>query len=162
VAAIRQSGVSIAAQASSHVVNANVLRCWLKEYENSGRRQLIRFDPFGAPLSISPVSAFISLKLPIVIHECKVPELAVPPDVSEFNVELRKGAGALSMIVTWPLGVVDDFTQWTVLTLKWSAYGLTLCQQAGKPFEGSGARRDLRILLRLTTYIRKRDPTFSE
>jgi hypothetical protein len=100
VAAYRQSGVSIVALTSSHAVNAYVLLRWLNEYENSGRCQLIRFDPFGVPLSISPASAFISLKLSIVVHECKVPELAVLPDISEFNVELRKGAGALSMIVT--------------------------------------------------------------
>jgi hypothetical protein len=39
------------------------------------------------------------LKLPIVVYECKVPELAVLPDISEFNVELRKGTGVLPMIV---------------------------------------------------------------
>jgi hypothetical protein len=100
VAAYRQSGVSIVALTSSHAVNAYVLRRWLNEYENSGRRQLIRFDLFGVPLSISPASAFISLKLPIVVYECKIPELAVLPDISEFNVELRKGAGAQTMIVT--------------------------------------------------------------
>jgi hypothetical protein len=72
---------------------------WLIEHENSGRRQLIRFDPSDTPLPISPASAFISLKLPIVVYECKVPELAVLPDISEFNVELRKGTGVLPTIV---------------------------------------------------------------
>jgi transposase-like protein len=50
VTAYRQSGVSIAALAISHAVNANIMRRWLNEYENSGRRQVIRFNPFGAPL----------------------------------------------------------------------------------------------------------------
>ncbi len=113
VAACQQPGVSIAALASSHAMNANVLHRWLKEHEHSGRHQLLGSDPTGATLSTSPIAAFIPLKLPPVIHEPKVPEL---PEIKEFKVELRKGP--LSMIVTWPLSAVDDFTQWTALILK--------------------------------------------
>jgi transposase-like protein len=36
VAACQQPGVSIAALASSHAMNANVLHRWLKEHERSG------------------------------------------------------------------------------------------------------------------------------
>lgn len=113
VAACQQPGVSIAALASSHAMNANVLHRWIKEHEHSGRHQLLGSDPTGATLSTSPIAAFIPLKLSPVIHEPKVPEL---PEPKEFKVELRKGP--LSMTVTWPLSAVDDFTQWTALILK--------------------------------------------
>lgn len=120
VAACQQPGVSIAALASSHAMNANVLHRWLKEHEHSGCHQLIRADPSGAPQrqlqATSPASAFIPLKLPTMIHESKVPELPQIKERTEFKVELRKGA--LSMTVTWPLSAVDDFTQWTALILK--------------------------------------------
>jgi transposase len=116
VAACQQPGVSIAALANSHAMNANVLHRWIKEHEHSGRHQLLGSDPTGSTLSTSPIAAFIPLKLPPVIHEPKVSELPEIKDLAEFKVELRKGA--LSMTVTWPLSAVDDFTQWTALILK--------------------------------------------
>ena len=116
VAACQQPGVSIAALASSHAMNANVLHRWLKEHEHSGRHQLLGSDPTGSTLSTSPAPAFIPLKLPPVIHEPKVPELPEIKELKEFKVELRKGP--LSMIVTWPLSAVGDFMQWTALILK--------------------------------------------
>lgn len=112
VAACQQPGISIAALASSHAMNANVLHRWIKEHERSGRHQLVGPDP-SAPAVASSAPAFIPLKLSPVIHESKVSEL---PEITEFKVELRKGP--LSMIVTWPLSAVDDFTQWTALILK--------------------------------------------
>ncbi|MFZ3084323.1 transposase [Rhodoferax ferrireducens] len=39
VAACQQAGVSIAALAGSHAINANVLHRWLKEHARSGRHQ---------------------------------------------------------------------------------------------------------------------------
>jgi transposase len=88
VAACQQPGVSIAALASSHAMNANVLHRWIKEHEHSGRYQLLGSDPTGATLSTSPIAAFIPLKLPAMIHEPKVPELPQIKDLTEFKVGL--------------------------------------------------------------------------
>lgn len=105
MAICQQPGVSIAALANSHAMNANVLHRWLKEHQRSGRHQLISPRPSGAPVAAAHSPAFIPLKLPTVVHEpCGI------------KVELRKGA--LSMTVTWPLGAVADFTQWATVILK--------------------------------------------
>ncbi|MDO8773365.1 MAG: transposase [Burkholderiaceae bacterium] len=107
VAACQLPGVSIAALASRHAMNANVLHRWLKEHKRSGCHQLIGPGQPGAPVASSHAPAFIPLKLPAVINE---------PRVSELKVELRKGA--LSMTVAWPLGAAADFAQWTTAVLK--------------------------------------------
>lgn len=108
VAACQQPGVSIAALASHHAMNANVLHRWLKEHKRDGCHQLIGPGQPGTPVVSSPSPAFIPVTLPAVMHEPKV--------VSELKVELRKGA--LSMTVTWPLGATADFVQWTTAVLK--------------------------------------------
>lgn len=107
VAACQQPGVSIAALASSHAMNANVLHRWLKEHERSGCHQLIRAGSSGAALATSPAPAFIPLKLPAVMHEPRLPEV---------KVELRKGA--LSMTVTWPVCAAAELAQWATAILK--------------------------------------------
>lgn len=107
VAACQQPGASIAALASSHAMNANVLHRWLKEHARDGRHELKRAEPAGTASAMSHAPAFIPVKLPVVLHE---------PTISEFKVELRKGA--LSMTVTWPVCAAADFAQWTKSILK--------------------------------------------
>lgn len=107
VAASQEPDVSIAALASSHAMNANVLHRWLKEHERDGRHQLIGMGKSGASVATSPTPAFIPLKLPTLMPE---------PRISDLKIELRKGT--LSMTVTWPVSAVADFTQWTQSILK--------------------------------------------
>ena len=109
VAACGQPGVSIAALAGQHAMNANVLHRWLKEHHRSGRHPLAAHSPAAAaaPETASPLAAFIALQLPA---------LAQQPETREIKVELRKGA--LSMVVTWPVSAAAELASWTAAVLK--------------------------------------------
>ena len=109
VAACGQSGVSIAALAGQHAMNANVLHRWLREHQRSGRHQLAVHSPAAAaaPETASPLAAFIPLQLPAA---------APQPETWEIKVELRRGA--LSMIVTWPVSAAAELASWTAAVLK--------------------------------------------
>ena len=54
VAACGQPGVSIAALAGQHAMNANELHRWLKEHQRSGRHQLAAHSPAAALEMTSP------------------------------------------------------------------------------------------------------------
>ena len=97
VAACGQPGVSIAALAGQHAMNANVLHRWLKEHRLSGRHQLAVHGP----------AAFIALQLPAPAQQ---------PETREIKVELRRGA--LSMVVTWPVSAAAELARWTAAVLK--------------------------------------------
>ena len=101
VATCLQPGTSIAALASSHGMNANVLHRWLKEHERTGCHQPI------APTPSLSMPEFIPLRLPNATTE------AVPV---ELKVELRKGP--LSMTVTWPIHAAAEFANWAAAVLK--------------------------------------------
>jgi len=107
VAACQQPGTSIAALATQHAMNANVLHRWLKEHQRSGCHQLI--EPAKRSVArIPPQSpAFIALTLP--------PATPAPGE-QEVKIELRKGA--LSMVVTWPVSAAADLASWTAAILK--------------------------------------------
>jgi transposase len=110
VAACGQPGVSIAALAGQHGMNANVLHRWLKEHHRSGRHQLAAHSPAAAaaaPETASPLAAFIPLQLPAPAQQ---------PETREIKVELRKGA--LSMVVTWPVSAAAELASWTAAVLK--------------------------------------------
>ena len=107
VAACGQPGVSIAALAGQHAMNANVLHRWLKEHQRSRRHQLAAHSPAAALEMTSPVAAFIPLQLPAA---------APQPEPPEIKVELRRGA--LSMVVTWPVSAAAEFASWAAALLK--------------------------------------------
>ena len=107
VAACAQPGVSIAALAGQHGMNANVLHRWLKEHHRSGRHQLATHSPAAAPGTASPLAAFIPLQLPAAAPQA---------EPREIKVELRKGE--LSMVVTWPVSAAAELASWTAAVLK--------------------------------------------
>ena len=107
VAACGQPGVSIAALAGQHAMNANVLHRWLKEHRLSGRHQLAAHSPAAAPETASPLAAFIPLQLPAPAQQ---------PETREIKVELRRGA--LSIVVTWPVSAAAELASWTTAVLK--------------------------------------------
>ena len=110
VAACLEPGTSIAALASSHGINANVLHRWLKEHALTGRHQPIASQQPSTPAPSTAMPEFIPLRLPNATAE------AVP---AELPVELRKGA--LSMTVTWPMTAAADFghfAQWAAAVFK--------------------------------------------
>ena len=92
VAACREPGVSIAAVAGAHGMNANVLHRWLKEQAGAVRQELPTFLPVTLPIT------------------------AAPPAAQEIKVEVRKGA--LSMTVTWPTSAAGEFARWAASLLK--------------------------------------------
>ncbi|MDO8773455.1 MAG: transposase [Burkholderiaceae bacterium] len=107
VAACQQPGVSIAAVAGQHAMNANVLHRWLKEHRRSGCHQLVNHSPAAALGKTSPLAAFIPVQLPSATPQ---------PEAQEIKVELRKGA--LSMALTWPVSAAAEFASWSAAILK--------------------------------------------
>ena len=107
VAACAQPGVSIAALAGQHAMNANVLHRWLKEHRRSGRHQLAARSPAAAPGTQSPLAAFIPLQLTAPAQQ---------PEAREIKVELRRGA--MSMLVTWRVSAAAELASWTGAVLK--------------------------------------------
>jgi transposase len=103
VAACQQPGVSIAALAGQHGMNANVLHRWLKEHQRSACRPLVA-QPVPATREV-PAFVPVPLSAPMPEHRDH-----------EIRVELRKGP--LAMVVTWPLCGVADFASWTTAVLK--------------------------------------------
>jgi transposase len=107
VAACQQPGVSIAALAGQHAMNANVLHRWIKEHHRSGCHPLAAPDRASEPVPSSLQSAFIPVQLPSAVAQ---------PGPQDIKVELRKGA--LSMALTWPLSAAAQFASWSAAMLK--------------------------------------------
>jgi transposase len=107
VAACQKPGASIAALASSHGMNANVLHRWLKEHAHHGRHQLAKPTKSEALAAISPTAAFLPVKLTAP---------APDPKGTEIKAELRKGG--LSMNITWPISSSAEFASWATALFK--------------------------------------------
>jgi transposase-like protein len=111
VAACQQPGVSIAALAGQHGMNANVLHRWLKEHAQSARHQINPASPLPVRIATSPPAGFVPLPLPL-----RLPAASHEPGTPALTVKLRKGA--LSMSITWPIGATHEFTQWAAALLR--------------------------------------------
>lgn len=103
VAACQKPGMSIAALAGQHGMNANVLHRWLKEHERSGRHALAQQQV----LKNTERPAFVALALP-------TPK--VPTQSQDIRVVLSKGA--LTINVSWPMHAVADLASWTTAIFK--------------------------------------------
>ena len=99
----QQPGVSIAALAGQHGMNANVLHRWLKERQPSACQPLMA-QPMPATLEV-PAFVPVPLSAPMPEHRDH-----------EIRVELRKGA--LTMVVSWPMRAAADLASWTAAVLK--------------------------------------------
>ena len=95
VAAGLHPGVSIAAVAMAHGVNANLLRRWIKATESGTAVCAAPARP-AAP----PTNSFVPLQLP--------PSAASP--APEIRIELRRGATRIS--VTWPSVAALECAAW--------------------------------------------------
>jgi transposase len=109
LAACSAPGASIAAVASAHGMNANVLHRWLKESTRSkqpiGRGACT--DSTAVDIAGQNVPSFISVPL--------LMKPAVPVE-REIKVEVRKGG--MVMTVTWPMSAAGEFAGWSASVLK--------------------------------------------
>jgi transposase-like protein len=102
VAASRQPGVSMAAVALAHGLNANLLRRWVVEAPHSPKRAL----PAAAPTapSTTALPAFVALPLPT-----PSPALPVAP-ADPIRIELARGDTTIR--VQWPLSAAVQCAAW--------------------------------------------------
>jgi len=100
VAACRRPGVSSAAVALSHSINANLLRRWVSEAE---RAEGIAVKPLE-PATLAR-EAFIAL-----------PAAARPAPSPPIQIEVRRGA--TTVIVQWPLTALHECSLWLRELLK--------------------------------------------
>lgn len=109
LAACNAPGASIAAVASAHGMNANVLHRWLKE-SSQPRPPISSGGGTGATtldMAAQSVPSFIALPLLSTSTE---------PVEREIKVEVRKGG--LVMTVTWPMSAASEFACWSASVLK--------------------------------------------
>ncbi len=100
LAACGAPGASIAAVASAHGMNANVLHRWIKETSQS--RQPIASGACVGATAVDIAEQYVPSFIPL-------PLLAKQdaPVEREIRVEVRKGS--LVMTVTWPMSAANDF-----------------------------------------------------
>ena len=107
IAACLVTGASVAAIASAHGMNANVLHRWLKDQRSTAGTDGTGVESVALKAADQELPSFIELPLTI-----KQPE----PMQRVIQVEVRKGA--LMMTVTWPISAASDFAQWSTAILK--------------------------------------------
>ncbi len=91
VAAASQPGMSLAAVALAHGVNANLLRRWVREAEVGSVQALPR--PAPTPPAFVPV---------------QLPEPATP--AGDIHLELRRGTTTIT--VAWPMSAAAECASW--------------------------------------------------
>ena len=100
VAACRQPGISMAAVALAHGLNANLLRRWVVEAERSPQTRL----PESSARQTAAVPGFIALPLPR-----PSPASSVAP-ADPIRIELTRGDTAIR--VQWPLSAAAQCAAW--------------------------------------------------
>ena len=100
VAASRRPGVSIAAVAMQHSINANLLRRWVIEAERA------ECAAVGAPKALPPPpESFVA-----------VPMRPAPTREAAIRVEVRRGS--LTVSVQWPSSAMHECAIWLREVLK--------------------------------------------
>lgn len=98
VASCMQAGMSMAAVAMAHGINANLLRRWVHEAE-LGRGAVARQLQSTVPAPVkTPAAAFTPMQLP---------GASAAPAI---RIELRRGATAIN--VSWPTEAADACAAW--------------------------------------------------
>ena len=101
VAACAQPGMSMAAVAMAHGINANLLRRWVHEAEMRPSRDVVRADADDAAKAQEPKTVFVPVSLPAP---------ALPAQAPDIRVELRRGPTTVT--VTWPAGAAAECAVW--------------------------------------------------
>jgi transposase-like protein len=101
VAACAQPGMSMAAVAMSHGINANLLRRWVHEAQLKPRSEVVRANVVDGTKAQEPKTVFVPVSLP---------PSAPPAQVPDIRIELRRGPTTVT--VTWPAGAASDCAVW--------------------------------------------------
>lgn len=101
VASCMQPGVSMAAVAMAHGVNANLLRSWVREAE---------LRPPGSALDKSAAREVCTLEAKPLFVPLSLPPPAAAVPVADIRIELQRGATAIT--VTWPACAASECAAW--------------------------------------------------
>ncbi len=96
VASCMQPGMSMAAVAMAHGINANLLRRWVREAETRHEANPSRALP--APKSVAKTATFVPMQMP------------APSAAPDIRIELRRGATAIT--VNWPTEAAPACAAW--------------------------------------------------
>ena len=98
VAACMQPGISMAAVAMAHGINANLLRRWVQETEMKPATGVVRTT--SVPVTNAPPSK--TLFVPVA--------LPTPTPPADIRIELQRGTTAVT--VTWPANAAVECAAW--------------------------------------------------
>lgn len=101
VAACALLGMSMAAVAMAHGINANLLRRCVHEAEMKPRGVVVRAGVLVGAAARDRKTVFVSVSLP---------PSDPPAPVPDFRIELRRGPTPVT--VTWPAGAASDCAVW--------------------------------------------------
>jgi transposase len=100
VAACMPAGMSMAAVAMAHGVNANLLRRWVREAE---------MKP-GADVNEKPAHRVAAPVMQTLFVPVKLPEPVAAAQLADIRIELQRGATAIT--VTWPASAASECAAW--------------------------------------------------
>ena len=101
VAACTQPGMSMAAVAMAHGINANLLRRWVHEAEMKPRSEVVRADVMDGANAQEPKTVFVPVSLPAT---------APPAQAPDIRIELRRGP--MVATVAWPASAASECAAW--------------------------------------------------
>lgn len=99
VAACQPVGVSIAAVAMAHGINANLLRRWVQDSETSQCGELANTLPAAKAPATKAQTAFVPMQLP-----------APAPPAGEIRIEVRRSE--MTLTVVWPAAAATECSAW--------------------------------------------------
>lgn len=101
VAACMQPGISMAAVAMAHGINANLLRRWVREVE---------MKPPARDLSLAALQQAQAPQRESLFVPVSLPAPATPSVLADIRIELQRGATAVT--VTWPASAASECAAW--------------------------------------------------
>lgn len=106
VTACMQPGVSIAAVAMIHGINANLLRRWVNDAEMKPVARAAIASDAVAPIATQPMPSFVPMAVPPPTP-APAPTSAPPQDI---RIELRRNTTTIT--VAWPTGAAAECATW--------------------------------------------------
>lgn len=98
VASCMQPGISMAAVAMAHGINANLLRRWVQAAEMRPGSVVPDVPPAPKRQAANTPAAFVPMQLP------------AKTSASDIRIELRRGNTLISM--TWPIDAASECAAW--------------------------------------------------